>query len=701
MYNQGSINEEPIKCKMEISLADKKSYDHCGDKKEDTPSHLMNDFLGAMLFPHLDQKSEKHFINFAKQPRLQFLNKKKTSAGLIKNLFCPAHSSQTIKFFGGISAIEYERERSKNSGFVIHPWSKLRQYWDLFMMATLVVNMIVLPLDISFFTYKPERGTKNNATNNISYNNPDISNTFVSFHIVSDVVCLIDILMNFRTGYRASPEKSDFQLNGNKIANHYLRTWFPVDFISTLPLHYILILSVGDLDSGDDITFNLQGATRVFKVLKVLKLLNLLKLLRLSRIIRNVSLYEEVYCWAVGFLRYIKLIGMMLLVAHWNCCLHFLVPMLQNFPDNCWVKLANLEHSPWYTQYGWALFATLSHMLSSGYGRSNPVILSEAVVTIISMVTGATFYALFIAHSMSYIAQSESSKSSYKEKYRQIKEYMAFRNLPISLQERVSNYYEQKYHHGRFFDEEMVLSQISPPLRKEIISYTCRDFVKNVSFFKVGSPEFISAVLRKLSFDVYLSGDVIYSEGTAATEMFFIRKGSVEITITGKFIENLNAGDHFGEISLLTNTRRLVTAVAITTCEMFTLDACDLRNILEEYSDMKHIIEHAAIQRIIHIVKESHLPTYDELNNDEEFLNQCEKNKLLPLNTIDVNNSGFQKKPNRLLFDALIALGGSVEKSKEMEEPCFININDNLKNAIMNHRKKYKDCILCIEKNEF
>ena len=67
-----------------------------------------------------------------------------------------------------------------------------------------------------------------------------------------------------------------------------------------------------------------------------------------------------------------------------------------------------------------------------------------------------------------------------------------------------------------------------------------------MSFFKVGSPEFTSAVLRKLSFDVYLSGDVIYKEGNPAAEMFFIRKGKVEITVTGKFIEILNPGDHFG-----------------------------------------------------------------------------------------------------------------------------------------------------------
>ena len=74
------------------------------------------------------------------------------------------------------------------------------------------------------------------------------------------------------------------------------------------------------------------------------------------------------------------------------------------------------QNEPWYIQYGWALFKTLSHMLCIGYGRFIPMLLSEAIITIFSMVTGATFYALFIAHSMAYIIQNDSSKTTYQEK---------------------------------------------------------------------------------------------------------------------------------------------------------------------------------------------------------------------------------------------------------------------------------------------
>ena len=42
-------------------------------------------------------------------------------------------------------------------------------------------------------------------------------------------------------------------------------------------------------------------------------------------------------------IRYIKLICMMLMVAHWNGCLLFLVPLMQDLPQQCWVKMAGIE----------------------------------------------------------------------------------------------------------------------------------------------------------------------------------------------------------------------------------------------------------------------------------------------------------------------------------------------------------------------
>lgn len=43
------------------------------------------------------------------------------------------------------------------------------------------------------------------------------------------------------------------------------------------------------------------------------------------------------------FMRIFNLVCLMLLIAHWNGCLQWLVPMLQDFPPDCWAALEELQ----------------------------------------------------------------------------------------------------------------------------------------------------------------------------------------------------------------------------------------------------------------------------------------------------------------------------------------------------------------------
>ena len=61
-------------------------------------------------------------------------------------------------------------------------------------MVMLVLNMFILPLDIAFFNSK----------------------TWVGFHITSDCLCMLDIVFNFRTGYRTAGKA--FELDQRQIA---------------------------------------------------------------------------------------------------------------------------------------------------------------------------------------------------------------------------------------------------------------------------------------------------------------------------------------------------------------------------------------------------------------------------------------------------------------------------------------------------
>jgi hypothetical protein len=74
------------------------------------------------------------------------------------------------------------------------------------------------------------------------------------------------------------------------------------------------------------------------------------------------------------------------------------------------------QNNSWGRQYSYALFKAMSHMLCIGYGRQAPVGLSDVWLTMLSMIVGATCYAMFIGHATALIQSLDSSRRQYQEK---------------------------------------------------------------------------------------------------------------------------------------------------------------------------------------------------------------------------------------------------------------------------------------------
>ncbi|KAM3179341.1 hypothetical protein ACTXT7_000742 [Hymenolepis weldensis] len=338
-------------------------------------------------------------------------------------------------------------------------------------------------------------------------------------------------------------------------------------------------------------------------MLRLVKLLGLLRLLRITRLVRYVSQWEEFLNVANKFMGIFNLVLLMLLLGHWNACLQFFIPMLNEFPVDSW-------DAGWFEQYTWALFKAMSHMLSIGYGRFPPTSPSEAWITIISMMTGSTCYALFVGHAAALIQSFDCSKKLYREKdrfktreyiassnafikrkedkinifptstcfFKQVEEYMAYRKLPRILRQKIANYYEHRYQ-GKMFNEMIILDELSECLREcdwlmsselsqvsslsaslptlfqirlfknigQIINHNCRALVAAVPFFTYADRHFVSEVLMKLQYEVFQPGDWIIKEGQIGTKMYFIQEGIVDIVDTdGRVATSLSDGSYFG-----------------------------------------------------------------------------------------------------------------------------------------------------------
>ncbi|XP_068596052.1 potassium/sodium hyperpolarization-activated cyclic nucleotide-gated channel 3-like [Brachionichthys hirsutus] len=493
----------------------------------------------------------------------------------------PGVNKFSLRMLGSERAVEHERERVKSAGFwIIHPYSDFRFYWDLTMLLLMVGNLIIIPVGITFF--KDEH-----------------TPPWIVFNVVSDTFFLVDLVLNFRTGI-VKEDNTEIILDPQRIKIKYLKSWFVVDFISSIPVDYIFLIVETRINS------DFYKTARALRIVRFTKILSLLRLLRLSRLIRYIHQWEEVfhmtYDLASAMVRIMNLIGMMLLLCHWDGCLQFLVPMLQDFPPDCWVTRNKMVNDTWGQQYSYALFKAMSHMLCIGYGLYPPIGMADVWLTILSMIVGATCFAMFVGHATALIQSLDSSRRQYQEKYKQVEQYMSFHKLPADMRQRIHDYYEHRYQ-GKMFDEESILEELNEPLREEIINFNCRKLVASMPLFANADPNFVTSMLTKLRFEVFQPGDYIIREGTIGTKMYFIQHGVVSVLTKSSKDTKLSDGSYFGEICLLTRGRRTASVRADNYCRLYSLSVDNFNEALEEYPMMRRAFETVALDRLDRIGK--------------------------------------------------------------------------------------------------
>ena len=70
----------------------------------------------------------------------------------------------------------------------------------------------------------------------------------------------------------------------------------------------------------------------------------------------------------------------------------------------------------------------------------------------------------------------------------------------------------------------------------------------------------------------FAAGSVIFRQGDPGEEMYLIKEGVIEIQTDAGFAARLEAGDIFGEMSLIGDEPRSATAVAFTDCSLIPID---------------------------------------------------------------------------------------------------------------------------------
>uniref|UniRef100_A0A672ZRY8 Ion transport domain-containing protein n=1 Tax=Sphaeramia orbicularis TaxID=375764 RepID=A0A672ZRY8_9TELE len=149
----------------------------------------------------------------------------------------PGVNKFSLRMFGSQKAVEKGAGAGPDGRvWIIHPYSDLGKgrketlfYWDLIITTT----------------------------------------TWLVFNVASDTIFLVDLVMNFRTGI-VNEESSEIILDPKVIKMNYLKSWFVVDFLSSIPVDYIFLIVEKGFDSE---VYKTARALRIVRFTKILSLL--------------------------------------------------------------------------------------------------------------------------------------------------------------------------------------------------------------------------------------------------------------------------------------------------------------------------------------------------------------------------------------------------------------------------------------------
>ena len=146
---------------------------------------------------------------------------------------------------------------SMPSTCVVRPDNPAKVAWDSFVVLLIVYSIVVIPVRVGF-TWQTTNFT---------------AEWYAELAI--DACFLTDIVLSFRTAYiEDSPEQNTRVLitDWKAISARYLRTWFVLDLVSSVPLDIIIDLAIC-LSAGTSCTSDESGgAAGIARLLRFVRL---------------------------------------------------------------------------------------------------------------------------------------------------------------------------------------------------------------------------------------------------------------------------------------------------------------------------------------------------------------------------------------------------------------------------------------------
>nr|CAH7758982.1 unnamed protein product [Callosobruchus chinensis] len=390
--------------------------------------------------------------------------------------------------------------------------------------------------------------------------------------VVLDLLCWMTILFTFFMGSITRRTKVTV-LEPKHIAWNYISSiFFICDVLSSIPIQPLVCLCEVILGTS---RLSIIGLFYLFCQLKFIRMISVIQY------INSLSDYFRIKSKGKVFL--LICIIMTTITVHGFALLQLLMPRLvrQYFAEvddmsKMWFVKYKLHKTSFWNIYTNCVLKSSAFMLAirNFYKFSNQE--EDYLLAIVTYIVGKVMVCSTYVIVAVTVLNNRSMEIKFHSIINQLDEYMRQKQLPLSLRDRIKNYYNFKFQH-KYFNSERIHDMLPDKLKKEINLHECKNLIQNVSLFAHLTEHQISTVVEMLTPEIFLPKDTIIQAGSLGDCMYFISSGIVAVyTHSGKEICHLEDGDFFGEISLVLQIPyRCATIVAIEITHVYMLKKKD------------------------------------------------------------------------------------------------------------------------------
>ncbi|GLV40996.1 I[[h]] channel [Carabus blaptoides fortunei] len=390
---------------------------------------------------------------------------------------------------------EERRYHLEHYFYIIHPFSNFRYYWDIFMIIIFLLQLLSVPYIL----------------------NMDSKPMIIHYVFVTNIICLVNICVNFTTGYYESIEMQII-LNPRKIAIKYLKSYFILDMLASFPYSYVCYLSgVSELS---------------LRAVSSLRLLHAFSLMLYMDRLRQ------------------KL--------HWVTC--FIGFALINDTD---IGFEDLD-----VQY----CLRTSLYLVFGLGHSDFTLFgTEMIVQCLTMVFTVVMRIIVTAQIILLFKSNNALRRKYSQMMSEVDEFVHFKSVPMDLRLKMQQYFHFMYQ-DMYHNETEVWSRVSGRMKAIVHLQVLRQWLET-DIFQLCPADTVLALMNHLQRRIVLTDELIYTSGSAAEYVYLLHYGRVALyTQSGRKVLDIEEGNTFGDAALLTySTVRRFTVITLECCVIFRI----------------------------------------------------------------------------------------------------------------------------------